>query len=812
MFRKLAVAVITALLAFMPVSSIFALDGNKVANGSLETVSAADANLPDKWTHNSWGTNTTTFSYVNGDAQDGSKSVKVETTAYTDGDAKWFASPVAVTPGTGYSYNAYYKANVATTLVAAFTVNGAQSYVDLPVAPAAANWTSYDAQFTAPAGATDVTVYHLLMGVGTLSIDNVSVTEDIVVPPPTGELSLPNPSVELGNATPAGWAGNGWGTNTRSFEYVNGDAHHGTKSAKLTVSGYTDGDAKWRFDPINTLIPNHQYRFTGWYKSNTIPKVVAEYTVAGSPKYFGMPAPQPGANAQSEWQKYSDTFTVPEGATAVTIFMFLDRNGWLQTDDYSLEHYTPTGFSEPLLTLTFDDGHEENAANALPLLEQNGFKSTQCFATTFIEGKPQATLDKVLAFKNAGHEICSHSVTHPFMTTLTDTNLDYEAKHSQEYLESLVGQPIRDFATPYGDYDVRVNETLKKYYDAHRTVDEGFNSKDNYDPYRLRVQNMLSTTTAQQVADWVAQAEATNTWLILVYHRIANDPGQYDNTIADFTSQLAAIKASGIKVATFKDALATTKAQMGGGNPTDTTPPVVTAGNVVVDVKPPYVAWSANEAFSAVKVEYGAGYYDFIGTSTTVGNDQIASFGNNLLANTRYVFRISVTDMAGNVGVYASTFVTPAGVPPSIPVISELSTGTPGSTTAQVTWKTAVPASIKFEYGTTNAYGTVNYGLGMATNHSQTLTGLTPNTMYFFKITATTLTGEATSASGFMTAPTPTGKTGDVNDDNLVDALDLSVVMSNWNKTGATRAQGDVNNDGTVDALDLSAVLTNWSK
>jgi hypothetical protein len=51
-----------------------------------------------------------------------------------------------------------------------------------------------------------------------------------------------------------------------------------------------------------------------------------------------------------------------------------------------------------------------------------------------------------------------------------------------------------------------------------------------------------------------------------------------------------------------------------------------------------------------------------------------------------------------------------------------------------------------------------------------------------------------------------------VNGDGIVDALDLSTILSNWNRTGAIRAQGDVNSDGTVDALDLSTVLAKWSK
>lgn len=69
---------------------------------------------------------------------------------------------------------------------------------------------------------------------------------------------------------------------------------------------------------------------------------------------------------------------------------------------------------------------------------------------------------------------------------------------------------------------------------------------------------------------------------------------------------------------------------------------------------------------------------------------------------------------------------------------------------------------------------------------------------------------QAIAAIGNTTTP-PAVKPGDVNGDNTVDALDLSTVLSNWEKTSATRANGDVNGDTVVDALDLSIVLVNWS-
>jgi hypothetical protein len=53
---------------------------------------------------------------------------------------------------------------------------------------------------------------------------------------------------------------------------------------------------------------------------------------------------------------------------------------------------------------------------------------------------------------------------------------------------------------------------------------------------------------------------------------------------------------------------------------------------------------------------------------------------------------------------------------------------------------------------------------------------------------------------------------GDANGDGTVDIADLSVLLSNYDKTGMTWSQGDFNADGTVDISDLSNVLTNYDK
>lgn len=66
------------------------------------------------------------------------------------------------------------------------------------------------------------------------------------------------------------------------------------------------------------------------------------------------------------------------------------------------------------------------------------------------------------------------------------------------------------------------------------------------------------------------------------------------------------------------------------------------------------------------------------------------------------------------------------------------------------------------------------------------------------------------SATPVSTATPMPGKVGDLNNDNKVNVIDLSMLLSKWNSTEVTNA--DLNNDGRVNVIDLSMMLSQWGK
>jgi hypothetical protein len=147
-------------------------------------------------------------------------------------------------------------------------------------------------------------------------------------------------------------------------------------------------------------------------------------------------------------------------------------------------------------------------------------------------------------------------VSHADLTEISSAQQDVELQQSQEDLAELIDAPVPNFASPYGHYNGTVLNKIRQIYGSHRTVQAGFNTKQDTNVYELKVQNIYNTTTRAEVEAWLATAQAQGSWLILVYHQLTSNPDTYSTTPALFEQQLQAVQASGIAVRTLADALA----------------------------------------------------------------------------------------------------------------------------------------------------------------------------------------------------------------------------------------------------------------
>jgi peptidoglycan/xylan/chitin deacetylase (PgdA/CDA1 family) len=69
--------------------------------------------------------------------------------------------------------------------------------------------------------------------------------------------------------------------------------------------------------------------------------------------------------------------------------------------------------------------------------------------------------DQLRAMVASGHEVGSHSMTHPLLPQLDDEALAYEVAESRRVLEAALGCPVETFCYPNGDSDARVVRAVK---------------------------------------------------------------------------------------------------------------------------------------------------------------------------------------------------------------------------------------------------------------------------------------------------------------------------------------------------------------
>lgn len=384
----------------------------------------------------------------------------------------------------------------------------------------------------------------------------------------TGGNLIPNPSFETVNSTntklPASWNTSSWGTNTSTFSYLT-TGHTGTRSIKAQISSFTNGAAYWYVSPDQAVTPGKMYDFKNYYKSNIISEIDATITMSdGSVQYMYLGDVSPSPNS---WTKFETQFTVPTGAKSLNIYQDIYGVGYVTSDDYSLTAFSYQGFTRPIISITADDGYASWYNYAEPILKKYNFKSTDYIITSYVDnvsGYMSSAMVKSM-YAN-GDEVTSHTVDHPDLTTLSATAMDAELKDSQTFLKTLLGAgaPVNDFASPYGAYNQQVITDAAKYYQTYRGVQAGYNAKNNFDAMHLMVQNLDTSVTLAQVQAWIAEAKATNTWLILVYHQV--DPstasGLYNTYPTDFDAQLSAVKNSGIAVETVAQAMTELKPQL----------------------------------------------------------------------------------------------------------------------------------------------------------------------------------------------------------------------------------------------------------
>jgi peptidoglycan/xylan/chitin deacetylase (PgdA/CDA1 family) len=142
----------------------------------------------------------------------------------------------------------------------------------------------------------------------------------------------------------------------------------------------------------------------------------------------------------------------------------------------------------PAMLLTFDDGCRSFYTTALPILENAGFKVTlfpvagylgSLSSWDVLPAFQHLSVKEIREISDLGHEIGSHTLTHPSLTFLNDADLHKELHDSKSLLEDITGNAVSSLSFPFGCWNRRVWDSAREAGFTKATLYRGRRPSDS---------------------------------------------------------------------------------------------------------------------------------------------------------------------------------------------------------------------------------------------------------------------------------------------------------------------------------------------
>lgn len=198
-------------------------------------------------------------------------------------------------------------------------------------------------------------------------------------------------------------------------------------------------------------------------------------------------------------------------------FSLLDQN-----DLYEIA--TWKGFSKAVINYTFDDGCPNQFDVAIPMFDQYGFELTIYLVSSSVPEDKWGVIKQAIS---NGHEMGSHTVTHPSLAELSLEDQRKELLNSRITIEESTGmKKCHTIAYPFcvhPDLDL-----CSEYYIAGRDC-RGEIEKATPDSYyrisSIGCGDLSSFNSTETITEKMNEAASQNGWCVFLLHGIDNDGG-----------------------------------------------------------------------------------------------------------------------------------------------------------------------------------------------------------------------------------------------------------------------------------------------
>jgi peptidoglycan/xylan/chitin deacetylase (PgdA/CDA1 family) len=173
---------------------------------------------------------------------------------------------------------------------------------------------------------------------------------------------------------------------------------------------------------------------------------------------------------------------------------WLKQSGWRGVSVGEALRYS----GEPTVCITFDDGCETDLIAAAPVLREFGCNATFFLTAGFLGTPGYLNADQVRELHAQGFEIGCHSMTHPYLSDLTETELKREIVDAKLQIETILGRAIKHFSCPGGRYDQRALRMARQAGFASVANSQFYANSPSTNPYELGRVAMLRDLTLEE--------------------------------------------------------------------------------------------------------------------------------------------------------------------------------------------------------------------------------------------------------------------------------------------------------------------------
>lgn len=193
--------------------------------------------------------------------------------------------------------------------------------------------------------------------------------------------------------------------------------------------------------------------------------------------------------------------------------------------------------SNPMISITFDDGRDTIMNNALPIMKKYNVKGTMYITTGVIDDYGHVCEYDIQTLINNGWEIGAHTIYHDDLTKLSEEKIYENLIKPHWYLENTFNIEVKSFASPYGEYNDSIIQKVKQIYQSHVNAwseNKGINQLNDVNPYNVHRIDVTNEVSSDLVCKSI-EALKNGEWYVLLFHNVVEEPkGNWDTSITKF--------------------------------------------------------------------------------------------------------------------------------------------------------------------------------------------------------------------------------------------------------------------------------------